>query len=56
MLFIYGWGAIFPYLPTSKFFWKQFEKNIGEYKLIVFLSPAKVTKVQLFGLVNDENL
>jgi hypothetical protein len=54
-VFIYGWGAIFPYLRTSKFL-NNFEKNIGKYKLIVFY-PGKVKpSYSLFGLVNDENL
>jgi hypothetical protein len=54
-VFIYGWGAIFPYLRTSRFL-NNFEKNIGKYKLIVFY-PGKVKPAyNLFGLVNDENL
>lgn len=54
-VFIYGWGAIFPYLRTSRFL-NNFEKNIGKYKLIVFY-PGKVKPgYNLFGLVNDENL
>lgn len=54
-VFMYGWGAIFPYLRTSKFL-NNFEKHIGKYKLIVFY-PGKVKpSYNLFGLVNDENL
>lgn len=54
-VFLYGWGAIFPYLRTSKFL-NNFEKHIGKYKLIVFY-PGKVKpSYNLFGLVNDENL
>lgn len=54
-VFLYGWGAIFPYLRTSKFL-NNFEKNVGKYKMIVFY-PGKVKPAyNLFGLIKDENL
>jgi hypothetical protein len=54
-VFLYGWGAIFPYLRASKFL-NNFEKNVGKYKMIVFY-PGKVKpSYNLFGLVKDENL
>lgn len=54
-VFMYGWGAIFPYLRTSKFL-NNFEKNVGKYKLIVFYPGTVKPRYNLFGLVNDENL
>lgn len=54
-VFLYGWGAIFPYLRTSRFL-NKFEKNVGKYKLIVFYPGKLKPKYNLFGLVYDENL
>ncbi|HPR59395.1 MAG TPA: DUF1788 domain-containing protein [Prolixibacteraceae bacterium] len=53
---IHGFGAIFPYLRTSKFI-SNFEKYfIGEkYKLIIFYPGEVKDFYSLFNLLNDEH-
>lgn len=53
---IHGFGAIYPYLRTSKFL-NNFEKYfIGErYKLILFYPGDVKDYYSLFKLLNDEN-
>tara|TARA_R110002050_G_scaffold187306_1_gene321733 strand:- start:10143 stop:10736 length:594 start_codon:yes stop_codon:yes gene_type:complete len=53
---IHGFGAIYPYLRTSKFL-NNFEKYfIGEkYKLILFYPGEVKDYYSLFKLLNDEN-
>jgi hypothetical protein len=53
---IHGFGAVYPYLRTSKFL-SNFEKYfIGEkYKLILFYPGVIKDYYSLFKLLNDEN-
>jgi hypothetical protein len=55
-LILYGFGSMFPFLRASTYL-KNFEKNVDDYKLILFFPGSYENKhYHLFNELHDENI